>query len=304
MDAPALESAPCPLGCAAGDVPVLRGRDRLLGLPGEFAVVRCAGCGLMRTDPRPTQAAMAAYYPESYHPYADTQVAKGEERRAKGWRESLNRALPPLGPGRLLEVGCGSGVFLAEMARSGWRVEGIEPSRAAGQAARAAGFAVHVGALETAPEPMGPFDLIAGWMVLEHLHQPVAALARLARSAAPGGWLAVSVPDAGSWELAAFGAAWYGLDLPRHLYHYTPAALGRLLAAGGWRVERVMWQRDPKNLLHSTCYVCRDRGWERAAAWLAEAAVNRRVPHLRAALGQLLGRLHASGRITVWARRA
>ena len=70
----ALEAVPCPLGCAPDDEIVVRGHDRLHELPGEFTVVRCRGCGLLRTTPRPTPEAMGFYYPAEYGPYLSTRV--------------------------------------------------------------------------------------------------------------------------------------------------------------------------------------------------------------------------------------
>ncbi len=300
------ESAPCPLGCSAGDVLVLTAHDRLHGLPGEWRVVRCLGCGLMRTNPRPTRQAIGAFYPDDYQPFHDTRVP-AEPRRydlEPSWRDSLHRAVPALTPGRLLEVGCGSGSFLHAMAARGWKVRGLEPSPEAAAAARAAGYDVVSAQLEAAGDLEGPYHLIAGWMVAEHLHEPVTALTRLRRASVDGAWLAISVPDAGSWEFAAFGDAWYALQVPTHLFHYTRETLQLVLARAGWRLKRVMWQRDAKNLFHSLRYRCADRGWEGGAAWLGEAALGRRIPRVRAALGQVLGRLRASGRMTAWARAA
>jgi SAM-dependent methyltransferase len=304
------------MGCDGPDELVLVGHDRLHNLPGEFRVVRCRGCGLIRTDPRPTLDEIGFYYPSDYRPYFTTRVDPGapspipEERR--GWlRRMVGRVLrpvsnevPPLPPGRLLELGCGSGAFLHRMAQCGWTVEGIEPSPEAGTAARALGYPVHIGPLETAPDPAAPYDLIVGWMVLEHLHEPIAALQKLGRWSAEGAWLVASVPDAGAWEFKLFGDAWYALHLPGHLFHYTPRSLASVLARAGWRLERVFWHDNPNNLLLSARYRFLERGWTRAAGLMQEMADCKRLPRTRMLLGKLLGRLHHSGRITVWARRA
>jgi hypothetical protein len=101
-----------------------------------------------------------------------------------------------------------------------------------------------------------------------------------------------------------FGADWYALQLPTHLFHFTARTLARVLERGGWRLERVMWQRDPKNLLHSLALVFESRGWDGGAAWLRAAATGAAAPRARFVLGQLLGRLRASGRLTAWAVRA
>ena len=315
MSAPVeLERVPCPLGCASGDEVVVTGRDRLHDLPGEFRVVRCRGCGLMRTDPRPTLGTIDFYYPPDYQPYLTTRVGASAPPPApngRGWIRRLasrllrpvNHELPACAPGQLLEIGCGSGAFLHSMARAGWKVQGIEPSTDAGAAARELGYPVHIGPLETAPDPVTPYDLIVGWMVLEHLHEPIAALQKLGRWSASGAWLVASVPDAGAWEFKLFGDAWYALHLPGHLFHYTPRTLGQVLARAGWRLERVFWHDNPNNLLLSARYRCLERGWTSAAQVLKDMADNRRLVRTRSVLGKLLGTLRSSGRVTIWARR-
>ena len=309
-----LERVGCPLGCAAGDDPVLTGRDRLHDLPGEFRVVRCRACGLMRTDPRPTLETIGFYYPLDYRPYLTTRVGPAAPAARPGaagpFRRAVRRMLRPVGnqlpdlpPGRMLELGCGSGAFMHAMAGKGWVVEGIEPSPAAGSEARALGYPVHIGPLETAPDPAAPYDLTVGWMVLEHLHEPVAALEKVGRWSATGAWLVASVPDAGAWERRLFGDAWFALQVPGHLFHYTPRTLGLVLARAGWRLERVFWQDNPNNLLLSARYLALERGWGRAAEALQAMAHGERLHRTRSVLGKLLGRLRSSGRITIWARR-
>lgn len=301
-----LESAPCPLGCASDDEPILEGQDRLHGLPGRFTVVRCRECGLMRTNPRPSKSQIHLYYPSDYQPYLDTRVDPTAVSRAPARRprfDPLNHAIPPLQAARMLEIGCGSGKFLQEMAAQGWQVTGLEPSESAGMAARQLGFPVHVDSLENVANVGGPYELIAGWMVLEHLHDPVSALRKLHAAASANAWLAVSVPDAGSWEFRFFTDAWYALQVPTHLLHFTPRTLERVLGAGGWRMERVVWQRDAKNLFHSLRYRCLDRGWTGLARLMEDLALGRRGSRWVRRLARLLAMMKASGRMTVWARR-
>lgn len=308
-----LESRPCPLGCTSGDEPVLTGRDRLHDLPGEFRVVRCRGCGLMRTNPRPTLDSIEFYYPADYRPFLTSRVAATplNQPGRTGWLRRfarrvlrpVNHELPGRPAGRMLEIGCGSGAFLQEMRDKGWKVEGIEPSPEAGGAAQVLGHKVHVGPLETAPDPREPYDLIVGWMVLEHLHDPVADLERLGRWSASGAYLVASVPDASALEFKLFADAWYALHLPGHLFHYSPRTLGLVLARAGWRLERIFWHDNPNNLLLSARYRCLERGWTKTADALEQMADCRRLPRTRLALGKLLGALRSSGRMTIWARR-
>src|SRR5438128_7315659 len=124
FDSPApdieMESAGCPLECVVGDDLVLQGSDRLHGLPGIFSVVRCRGCGLMRTNPRPTPQSMAFYYPADYGPHRVAALATPSESasllrrmlRAAGKLIQFNATrVPQVPPGRMLEIGAATGAF-------------------------------------------------------------------------------------------------------------------------------------------------------------------------------------------------
>jgi SAM-dependent methyltransferase len=310
-----LEAADCPLGCPRDDEKILTGRDRLHGLPGEFTVVRCRTCGLMRTDPRPSAGTIGFYYPDDYGPYRDTRVGPEAPAHRPFWRRAASlllkgivqtnaERLPPVAPGRLLEIGCASGSFLHRMAREGWLAAGIEFSPGPSDAASRLGYRVHTGRIEDAPEPEDPYDLVVGWMVLEHLYDPVLALRRIRGWTRQGGWLVLSVPNAAAYEFSLFRGAWYALQLPTHLTHFDPATLRLVLQRGGWRVERVLFQRDLKNVLASCGYLLRDRGvLPLIADWLvAYPERPGRLALLFYPLAFLLSLFGQTGRMTVWAR--
>ncbi len=309
-----LEANPCPMGCSAGDDFILAGRDRLHNLPGEFRVVRCRECGLMRTNPRPTPESMEAYYPSDYGPYVSTRVGAGGRsylarprwvRLARRMVELNDERLPELSPGRLLEIGCASGSFLHRMASLGWEVEGLEFSAEAANAARSLGYPIHSGALEAASSPSGAFDLVVGWMVFEHLRDPVGALRKLRRWTKPGGRLAGSVPDAASLEFRVFGERWLDLDVPRHLFHFTPSSLSKVLEKTGWRLERIFRQRVLSPVVASLGNLVEDRHWAPRLAkrlkdfpesgGLAAKAVLYPIAWLLSLVG-------LTGRMTFWAR--
>jgi 2-polyprenyl-3-methyl-5-hydroxy-6-metoxy-1,4-benzoquinol methylase len=313
MTAQNLEDRPCPMGCSRNDKPVLVGRDRLHDLPGVFSVVRCGTCGLMRTNPRLVPEAIGDYYPDDYGPYQQPKEVAPKRRSAP--RALLGRLLkrlfnfqteiiPPMAPGRLLEVGCASGAFLARMAQAGWEVHGIEFSGKAAQVAIDKGYDIHVGPLETAPSPREPFDLVVGWMVLEHLFDPVRGLRKLHDWTRPGAWLALSVPNAGSLEFRFFKDRWYALQLPTHMYHFTPKTLERLLNAGGWTVKQVHHQRLLTNLIVSTGYLLRDRGLEKLGLALIDFPQrSARWHYALFPLAAILSVFGQTGRMTVWAQR-
>lgn len=303
-----LEEAPCPLGCPGEGSRVTTGRDRELSLPGEYRVVRCQGCGLLRTNPRPTLATMGYYYPAAYAPYDLARATPTSLRRTR--RQRLARrlvtyhdhALPEMKPGRLLELGCASGQFLRTMVDAGWEARGIEPSPEAARLARVRGLEVVTSQVELAPEPDGSFDLITAWMVLEHLHDPRAVLTRLRRWIRPSGLLAFSVPNAASLERRAFGPNWYALQLPRHLYHFSPETLTALLAITGWRVDRVMHQRVLTNLVGSAALALEGTRCRNIGRRLSAVSHSPRFNKAAYPVATTLAAIGQTGRMTVWAR--
>jgi len=139
-------------------------------------------------------------------------------------------------------------------------------SRSAERAARRTGATVLAGDAATVQFPAEGFDLICGWMVFEHLEDPRAAMAQCLRWLRPGGWLAFSVPDCGSWQFRFFGSEWYALQLPTHLHHFTVPVLSRWLAALGYQSVRVRWQGTLLDVPLSVAYFMESRGWVCAPA--------------------------------------
>jgi SAM-dependent methyltransferase len=301
-----LEDAPCPLGCRPDDRVIVQGRDRISNVPGLFTIVECGSCGLKRTNPRPTPSTIGVYYPDDYGPYHVSDGDRGPSTLSRGGLWAMLgldfRVVPPVEPGHLLELGCADGDFLVTMQQRGWSVEGIEFSSFAAQKARDRGVDVQVGTVEDAQDPERPPNVIAAWMVLEHLHQPLLALRRMRGWIADDGYLIFSVPDSSSLVNRML-QEWAGdLHLPNHLYHYAPKPLKRLLEESGWKVERIYWQSNAITLLRGMTWYFEDRGMHRAARVSRALMSDRRLRKLKTLLGILLGVTRQSGRIEVWAR--
>ena len=315
IDSVHLEDVSCPLGCSKSDEFVLSGRDLIYGKPGEFTIVKCRACGLMRTNPCPTMETIGFYYPDNYGPYVSTRVEQTKPKQTTGVNSFLRHLirhlfkfntdiLPPLAPGRLLEVGCASGAFLHQMAGQGWQVEGIEFSEKAAKAAASLGYRVHGGPLETAQTPNEPFDLIVGWMVLEHLHDPIGNLIKLREWAKPDTWLVLSVPNAGSLEFRLFKEKWYGLHLPHHLHHFTLKTLELVLRSSGWTLKKIHHQRTLCNLIASTGYILQGRGYCGVGQKLIQFPERPgRWHYVLYPLSWVLSIFGQTGRMTVWARK-
>lgn len=236
------EEAPCSFCGSAAAKPVLTGPDRLLGLPGEFTLVSCSTCGLLRQNPRPTIDTVGFYYPSEYDPYSlaiddEPTIIRRWDRRYGMLKRA--RAVERHQPGgRLLDVGCATGNFLNEMRRrDSWDVEGVEPNAdAAGYARERFGLTVHTGRLTTTQLDPESFDVVTMWNVLEHLHDPTMNLRAAERILRPNGLLVFSIPHLESLGAQVFGRFWMGWELPRHLYQFPRSVLDRMLSTVGMEV--------------------------------------------------------------------
>jgi len=229
---PPLAVRPCQV-CGATDARPFRAQD-------GFTIVRCAGCGLRYLDPQPPAEALTRLYAESYY-HSDDPLARGYARytaEAENWRATFRdrlRYLPPP-PARLLDVGAAVGYFVEQARAAGYDAQGVEPSTWASAFARdQLGQPVATGTLEERAFDAGSFDVVTLWEVLEHVPDPRAFLAEIARVLAPGGTLALSTPDAGSLAARLSGRRWLGWQkVPEHLWFF---ALDRLLAEAGFEVR-------------------------------------------------------------------
>lgn len=301
-----LESVSCPNCKDHNDEFVLVGRDRIHNIEGEFTVLRCKNCGLERTNPRPTQETIGVYYPASYAPYHSKKLKSNFliTLIKKTLSKILfldDKVLPKIRPGRMLEVGCSSGVYMEHARNLGWIVDGIEFSEEASRIARLKGFDVQTCALEQANSPASKYNMIVAWMVVEHLHQPIESLKKLRQWIDSNGMLVGSVPSSKSLAKTLFNESCYDLHLPNHLYHFNPKTLELTLSNSGWKLERIKWQKNSNTLLWSFQYWTADKNYrnlERFACWLR---IGKFSYILRLSLGVLLGLTHQSGRVVFWA---
>ncbi len=219
-------------------------RDRLCGVPGEFRLVRCARCGLVYLSPRPLPTEMGRYYPEAYEPFISQKLSDMPSLLRLSVRYGLRKrrrlVLRYRRAGRLLDVGCATGMFLAEMRGfPGWEVAGVEPSESAADFARRNyGIAVHHGDLASACFPDSQFDVVTLWDVFEHLYDPLAMLVEIRRILAPDGVLILRTPSLDSWDARVFGPYWAGLDSPRHLAIFSRQTALRILQKAGFVLRR------------------------------------------------------------------
>lgn len=226
---------------------------------GAFELLDCARCGTVGTFPQLPMDELLVRYGDDYVSFEETPYRGAPVLRRMVWwpyraRWGEQSILEQLVPGRALDIGCGAGGWLAEAAAHGWRADGLEPNQAAATRAcqRIAGAGrVTVSTLEDAPRPPQGYDLIRMSHVLEHLPDPLLALQRASAWLDPGGVLVLQVPNWSSWERRVFGRLWFGLDIPRHTWHFGGHQLERLLGRAGLEVISVRPQRQASCLAGS-----------------------------------------------------
>jgi SAM-dependent methyltransferase len=121
----------------------------------------------------------------------------------------------------------------------GWEVQGVEVDPDAVAAARARGVSVRKGTLEQQAFPAEYFDAVHSAHVLEHLHDPFRLLRECYRVLKPGGTLVLLTPNVRSLGHREFGAAWLGLDPPRHLMLFSMEALISAARQSGFTIQRL-----------------------------------------------------------------
>ena len=256
-----VEWTPCDL-CGAEDWELLfLGSDRRHKLPGEFGVTKCRCCGHLQTNPRPTSDFLPTFYPETYsahsaechrirHTERDLHLMKlGRKFPLAGrvlsmvatWR--FRRIVPKWlenEKGLFLEIGCGTGWLCALAQEMGWQVVGLDINLKACLVARQTwGISVLCSDSLSLPFKSNAFRLVVLRHVLEHLPSPQQALSEVHRVLKEGGWVALELPNAKSLGRWVYGPLWDSWDLPRHLHHFTPVTLKRLMEQVGFQRVKI-----------------------------------------------------------------
>jgi len=219
------------------------GFDRLYGIPGKFQIIECDNCGLFAVRPRLSPGDVKPYYPENYFNFI--KAVEDEEKifrfidrlyaREKRVHQIIKRTK---GTGRILDVGCATGILLSGMQKRGWECYGVEPNQKAAEYARERfGLDVYEDYLENTAFPNDWFDVVTFMDVLEHIYDPVRTLNEVHRILKPEGVCIGTLPNANAWEKSFFGPYWIGWDVPRHYHIFTPVTIRQLLEANGF--ERV-----------------------------------------------------------------
>ncbi len=213
-------------------------------------MVRCAACGCVYVGQDPVHINFqdlygAGYYTGGHDQVFEDYVGQQAARRAHARRKlALLRHLPPRIPrqGRLLDVGCAAGFFLAE-AQTFYDVQGVELSEWSSAWAREQlQLSVFTGTLQQAAWPADHFDVLTLWDVVEHVPDPLPLLTEARRVLRPGGRLVLTTGDWGSRYAQSQGEDWHLMTPPWHLTMFSRATLAAVAQRAGLKV--VAWRSE------------------------------------------------------------
>ena len=223
----------------------------------DYELLQCEACELIRLKPRLDDSALSQLYDEEFYfstGWALRGIAEMVIHQIQRTRQ--RRVERHVRSGALLDIGSGDGRFVDHMAKAGWDATGLDfsPSAQALAEQRNGGGRFLCGSLfdhDFAPESV---DAVTLWQVLEHIAEQREFLVRTHALMRPGGVFIAAVPNIDGLSAQLAGERWWGLDVPRHLVHFSPHTLCAALDHAGFEVLRInhlSLQYDPYGLLHS-----------------------------------------------------
>jgi 2-polyprenyl-3-methyl-5-hydroxy-6-metoxy-1,4-benzoquinol methylase len=239
----------CPV-CSSGNfVTALTAKDHTVSQK-MFVVCHCNDCTARFTQDVPEQSEIGVYYQsDNYISHSDTKkgfinsLYHAVRKRTLNKKKQLVVDHVGMTKGEILDIGCGTGAFLNTMKTAGWGITGLEPDD---MARKKAGELYGID--PQSPEKLfelrrGSYHAITMWHVLEHVHELHAYIKQLANLITPQGKIFIAVPNYTSKDAEIYGQDWAAYDVPRHLYHFSPASMEQLLKAYNLKLITIkpMW---------------------------------------------------------------
>jgi 2-polyprenyl-3-methyl-5-hydroxy-6-metoxy-1,4-benzoquinol methylase len=258
--------------------------DMQYNIPGKWSLSKCDHCGLVWQHPLPEPEQIHRFYAD-YHTHEESVedslmagvfyrgipvATMGYEKKLASRSERLLGAFFSLiGPlkelgqgaifwldaksrGKLLDVGCGSGVFLRRWQNLGWDVNGLEMDPEAVKTARQVIQSDNVfhGTIDDLATNER-YDVITLIHVIEHLLDPVATLKKCHDLLKPGGSIIISTPNSSGLGARILKKNWRGWEPPRHIFLYNPKTLPEIVQKAGFTVESVLTPSNATLLIWS-----------------------------------------------------
>ncbi|WP_344862415.1 class I SAM-dependent methyltransferase [Planomonospora alba] len=202
----------------------------------SYHVVRCPSCGFLYRNPNIRPDRLGDLYADNYSAFLTGKYAADRQRRYRLTMDAFHPVFAEGAGRRLLDFGCGAGLFLELAEQRGFDAAGVDlsPDSVVEANRRLTRARAYHGAPEDVPEiAVGGFDVITLWSVLAHLPRPLEDFRRFRSLLAPGGVLMILTVNAASLQLKAFGSEWNGFT-KNHLMFYSAETMPVLLRRTGF----------------------------------------------------------------------
>jgi len=248
-----------------------------------YTIARCDDCALVFVKEIPSEAELKDVYGEGYYTGRDSvgyknygpasrfssatswlsgllirvvRALKSPDKIANVVTRAIRRRNPRPWPynlvdmieeysevGKVLDVGCATGIFLAAAQESGWKAHGIELSDYSSQRARdERRLDVFTGTLRQALRS-GELvecscDVVTLWDTAEHLEDPMTTFKDAWSVLKPGGILFVKTLNIDGDRAAAEGQNWHFFRPPKHLFYYSEKTLKAYFKRAGFTLAK------------------------------------------------------------------
>ena len=207
-----------------------------------FNIEQCSNCSFLFTNPRPDQNEIGPYYKsDNYISHSNKSNGLFNKTYQFIRNIAINKKIeliktffPGKGDIELLDIGCGTGEFLSACAKTGWRVEGVEPNDDARNQAKERHRLI-VNDENSLEKNQKQYNVITMWHVLEHVHSLNNRIDQVSKLIAKNGYVIIAVPNHTSSDAIIFKENWAAWDVPRHLYHFSPSTIKNLMANHGFK---------------------------------------------------------------------
>jgi 2-polyprenyl-3-methyl-5-hydroxy-6-metoxy-1,4-benzoquinol methylase len=182
----------------------------------------------------------------------------------------MYRSFPwPKGDGKMLDIGCGNGIYLTAAKELGWTGYGVESNHSAARHAnKSLGLEIEAGNFEAIAYPEKHFDVITMWHSLEHFSDPTKIIRKIRKLLKDDGVLMIGIPNFSSFDRKLFKESWNGLEIPLHAWHFTPGSIQYLLKESGFEVRRIIHTTRPSDMMKSFIYFLEDNYRLKSNKWL------------------------------------
>ena len=200
----------------------------------EFTLDQCDQCGFVFTNPIPALHELEKYYdsPDYLSHTANKPSFTGTVYklfRNANIKKKFKLVDHYANGKNLLDIGCGTGELLSHFKNKGWNVKGVEPNQSARKFASQNYNIAVFDEIELDNFKAESFDVISMWHVLEHVPDLNKRMVQLRRLVKKEGLIVIALPNLASPDAQKYRSHWAGLDVPRHLYHFTKTTFSLLL---------------------------------------------------------------------------